>query len=76
MKAHPGGRPRLHSLRDPNTVAAIIDALRLVYVDAVASLMLTVGMTLADRRRRVFWVLLSIGPMTDDGHHGKGKHDE
>ena len=25
---------------------------------------------------RFFECWLSIGPMTDDGHHGEGKHDE
>jgi hypothetical protein len=38
----------LQSLREPNTVAAIIDALRQVHGDALARLMLIEGVTLAD----------------------------
>ena len=36
------------SLKDPNSVASIIDALRRVHGDAAARLMLITGMTLAD----------------------------
>ena len=38
----------MQSLREPNTVAAIIDALRRVHGDALARLMLIEGVTLAD----------------------------
>jgi hypothetical protein len=38
----------MQSLKDPNSVAAIIDALRRVHGDAAARLMLVGGMTLAD----------------------------
>ena len=38
----------MQSLRDPNTVAGIIDALRRVHGDALARLMLIEGVTLAD----------------------------
>ncbi len=38
----------LQSLKDPNSVAAIMDALRRVHGDAGARLMLVGGMTLAD----------------------------
>lgn len=38
----------MQSLKDPNSVAAIIDALRRAHGDAAARLMLVGGMTLAD----------------------------
>ena len=38
----------MQSLRNPNTVAAIIDALRHVHRDSAARLMLIQGMTMAD----------------------------
>ena len=38
----------MQSLKDPNTVAAIIDALRHEYTDSLARLILIEGMTLAD----------------------------
>lgn len=38
----------MQSLKDPNTVVAIVDALRHVHGDALARLMLIEGLTLAD----------------------------